>query len=500
MTNLQLPLVSHQSLVNGHKCLFRSVLVRFSILTVVLAHTSQGSARAAQPGNTPGPDASDVDTFADASLFAAVQARIDEGVDRGTNRSIVVGLIFPGGTRFLKSGTFREGDTRAVNDRTVYETANVTEVFTGLATAIAVGNGLFSWQDAIEDILGSKWKIPAYEGKRITLQHLAQHASGLPALPENFQPATRYNPLSEYSRDDLAKFLAAYSLSAAPGSTQQHSMIGMALLGYAVEAKSGMAFEAFLQREIFEPIGMPSTSITLNEIQRFHYARGHVGEDQTPLWSAPAFEGSSGVRSNVRDLLRFVGANLGLEETPLAGVLAQSQERTANLNEDNVEFGKNWFIAEGGSGALYFRSGNTAGHASFIGFNKDRRIGVVALSNSAARVDNLGFHLLDPEHIPLTPSRKLFDVSARHLAAYTGAFFMLPNGRQLLITKYADKLYAQIDRLNRHQVLPVERDVFYYPYLRSNLNFLRDKAGTVEKITFIIEGEEVEAKRVKISG
>jgi CubicO group peptidase (beta-lactamase class C family) len=45
---------------------------------------------------------------------------------------------------------------------------------------------------------------------------------------------------------------------------------------------------------------------------------------------------------------------------------------------------------------VVWHNGGTAGYRTDIGFDPDRRIGVVALSNRSNGVDRIGQHLLDP--------------------------------------------------------------------------------------------------------
>ncbi len=44
---------------------------------------------------------------------------------------------------------------------------------------------------------------------------------------------------------------------------------------------------------------------------------------------------------------------------------------------------------------IIWHNGGTGGFHSFVGFDKNKRIGVVVLSNSTNDIDDIGLHLLE---------------------------------------------------------------------------------------------------------
>ena len=56
--------------------------------------------------------------------------------------------------------------------------------------------------------------------------------------------------------------------------------------------------------------------------------------------------------------------------------------------------GLGWHITPGKKHTIIQHSGGTGGFRSFVGFDKERQIGVVVLSNSADEVAMIGFGLL----------------------------------------------------------------------------------------------------------
>src|SRR3989304_1628656 len=73
---------------------------------------------------------------------------------------IVVGVIGPEGRRVIAYGHLDEGDTRPVNDDTVYEIGSITKVFTSLLLADMVQHGEVSVDDPVAKYLPAPGKKP----------------------------------------------------------------------------------------------------------------------------------------------------------------------------------------------------------------------------------------------------------------------------------------------------------------------------------------------------
>lgn len=205
---------------------------------------------------------------------AELVAHLRERVARGINRSIVVGVALPGEPRFFAAGTYREGDDRGVDKRTVFELGDLPQVLTALLAADLAGQELINLDDPIGDYLSADVSMPG-TGAPITLEHLATHTSGLPPLPDNYVNALRTEPLSELTTDTVHEFLEGYIPKTVPGSAFQPSILGMGLLGLLLERKTGRSYEDLVLDAICKPLEMPSTTITLSEKQRYRLARGH---------------------------------------------------------------------------------------------------------------------------------------------------------------------------------------------------------------------------------
>jgi len=113
-----------------------------------------------------------------------------------------------------------------------------------------------------------------------------------------------------------------------------------------------------------------------------------VGHDEkgkrAPDFNLQVMAPAGALHSTANDLLKYVAAEIGLTNTPLSPLMQQSQ---LIRHTDSPDFGKTampWFDRNAFNPPgteLLGHSGGTLGSASFIGFDKKQRRGVVVLSN-----------------------------------------------------------------------------------------------------------------------
>src|SRR5204863_525604 len=102
--------------------------------------------------------------------------------------------------------------------------------------------------DPVSKFLPKSVKVPARNGREITLADLATHTSGLPRLPDNMGKLRMLlhmdNPYADYSVEDLYAFLSGYTLPRDIGAEYEYSNLGGGLLGHVLALKSSGIMEA----------------------------------------------------------------------------------------------------------------------------------------------------------------------------------------------------------------------------------------------------------------
>lgn len=178
----------------------------------------------------------------------------------------------------------------------------------------------------------------------------------------------------------------------------------MDLIGYLLSQRAGTNYEAYMKREVCEPLGLIDTTVTLNEDQKSRFAQGYseaakfgpwVKIDKSDPWDLPGhLAGSGALRSSACDMLKYLQANLQ-PEGPLAKVIRESHREL--YRDDEISLGMNWvrsYYKKSGR-IVIWHNGAMGGACSYVGFTQDGRFGVVLLSNVGAEfVDALGVKLL----------------------------------------------------------------------------------------------------------
>jgi CubicO group peptidase (beta-lactamase class C family) len=359
---------------------------------------------------------------------------------------IVVGVIEPTGRRVVANGNFAQGDPHTLDGDTIFEIGSVTKVFTSLLLADMVSRNEVSLDDPAAKYLPENVTMPERSGKSITLLHLSTHSSGLPPLPGNFKPKDLLNPYADYTVDDLYQFLSSYTLPRDPGSEFEYSNLGGGLLGHLLAYRAGTDYERLIGARITQPLKMPDTGITLSSSMKQRMATGH----NTMLvpaanWDLPTFAGAGALRSSVHDMLTFLEAFLGYQESPLAPAMKAMLEVRRSAGQ--MKIGLGWLVYSTDGREIVWHNGATGGFRSFIGFDPKARIGVVVLSNGTrSDVVDIGLHLLNPK-LPLAnpePPKQHTEIpiDPKLLDHYTGRYQVTPN-LIFEITRDGGRLFAQ---------------------------------------------------------
>jgi len=331
---------------------------------------------------------------------AEIREILVDRIDRARQSvGIVVGVVNGDGRTVVGYGRSHLDVETVPDEHTVFEIGSVSKLFTGVLLADLVQSGKVSEQDTVQRFLPKTVHLQHLEGvPPMTLYDLATHTSGLPSVPDNGPPADFYNQWADYDSALLYEFLNNYKPEPTPDEKATYSNLGMGLLGHVLALHMGVSYEQMVHEHITGPLGMPSTAIELSPELEQRLARGH---DQYLMpvshWEMSVLAGAGGLRSTVNDLLSFAEANLGLRQSELLPVLLDAQQpREPIFTAGQVGYG--WVTRPLQTRVIRFHAGWSGGQRSFIGLDTERKRGVVVLSNATFNVEDIGLHLLDPQH------------------------------------------------------------------------------------------------------
>lgn len=149
---------------------------------------------------------------------------------------------------------------------------SISKQFAAVSILLLQQEGKLSYQDDIKKYL------PVYNtyGRTITIAHILSHTSGIPSYTEldNFDSIVNM----KLSNHQLVKFFEAKPLLFEPGTNFSYSNSGYVLAALIVEKVSGMPYNEFLQKRIFQPLMMTESGIGSSDF----IAAGKTGEYSGP--------------------------------------------------------------------------------------------------------------------------------------------------------------------------------------------------------------------------
>ncbi|MFI5680208.1 serine hydrolase domain-containing protein [Streptomyces cellulosae] len=333
-------------------------------------------------------------TAADGDLAARVRRHLDRALAAGSP-SVVCGVIRDA-HRYV-AGASQDGP--APGGRTVFQLGSIGKTLTATALASAVCSGRVRLDAPL--VLPPTFRIPGKGPRRITLTDLATHTSGLPSLPSNLlAEADPYDPYAHYTLDDLAVGLTETTLSTEPGSAYHYSNLGFGLLAQSLAFDD---VDAMLKREVTAPLRLPDTTTTLRPDMASRKTVGHLAGEPVPDWHDHVLSGAgTSVYSTADDMLRYLGAQLRPERSPLRDAIELAQRPHFTVDQ-NRRLGLGWQLSTLPDGrAVTWHNGGTGGFSTCAAFNRRNMTAVVMMVNTFSEesdseprpVDALTFALL----------------------------------------------------------------------------------------------------------
>lgn len=248
---------------------------------------------------------SDVDAWLDGLLPAALES--------GEIAGAVVTVVHDGevvttrGYGHADTGTTGGEAVPVDAEQTLFRPGSVSKLFTATAVMQLVESGDLDLDTDVAEYLD--FDVPRRFDEPITLRNLLTHTAG---FEERVGGLIGFGDQPVVLRDALAADPPEQVY--APGTVPAYSNYGNALAGYVVERVSGVPFEEYVQRNVFEPAGMTSSTF----VQPLPAAlQDRVSQGYTTSWDAPGqFEivgtpPAGSLTSSAPDMARFMLAQLG---------------------------------------------------------------------------------------------------------------------------------------------------------------------------------------------
>jgi CubicO group peptidase (beta-lactamase class C family) len=194
---------------------------------------------------------------------------------------------------------------------TLFWIASMTKPVTGVAILMLQDEGKLKVSDPVAKYLPefAGLKTPTGKPANLTVQQILTHTSGL---------GEASGPVAQQAKTlaDLLPLWLAAPMKYEPGEKWQYTQSGINAAARIVEVVSGMSFDVFLQKRLFEPLGMKHTTFYLDAEKCAGLVTAYSKNKDTgklePVPPRPEFgprdrppQGNGGLYSTATDYGRF---------------------------------------------------------------------------------------------------------------------------------------------------------------------------------------------------
>jgi CubicO group peptidase (beta-lactamase class C family) len=286
----------------------------------------------------------------------------------------------------LADGVRALGQPQPVTTSDQWQLGSITKSMTATLVARAVEQGVVSWSDTVDDVLGGAIPNMRDEYRRVTFRHLLSHRAGVQQAYPRFASSTdvRANRI-EWARAQLQQEPVGPA-----EQTYAYSNGGYVIAAAMLETRMGATWEALLRENVFAPLGMTSAGFgPPGTPGAYDQPLGHAARSSGELIPMPP---SATTRDFPVGPAAIAHANLN----DLIKYLAAHRDRTSFLRRHNWEtlhtppfggdYAMGWFLR----GETHWHNGWIQGWYAEVSFN--RADGIVA----AAAVNDGRMQVVEP--------------------------------------------------------------------------------------------------------
>jgi CubicO group peptidase (beta-lactamase class C family) len=363
--------------------------IRGVILAVVLGVAIASSALTAQvpapaPASRTTNVATDPDVLGAERLFSAW---MDGQIAYRGLPGIVVGVVSD--QQLVWARGFGFADVKAkipMSPETKFRMASHSKLFTAIAIMQLREEGKLRLDDPVEKYLPWFKAAPAGDDDgQITIEQLLSHSSGLQREAGDHWVSYEFP-----TADQLKRLYADRKAAFAPSVRWKYSNLAYSVAGMVIEQVTGQKWADYVDRNIFQPLGMTSSSVDKNVSGlAVPYARRMPDgtREVLPFVDARGMAAATGITSNLTDMAKFVSANFRRGARSGAQVVSSGSWREMHRVRSVEE---NW---TSGSGLGYDISrinnrtwtghgGGYPGNTTQTFLQLDDKVGVIVLTNT----------------------------------------------------------------------------------------------------------------------
>lgn len=278
-----------------------------------------------------------------------------------------------------------------VTSKTLFAIASCTKAFTATALGILVDQGKIKWDEPVRRYLPSFKLNDSVVSEWITPRDMLTQRSGLPG-----HDLMWYN--TSATRKELFDRMQYLKLSRDFRTVFQYCNLMYMTAGYSIGQVAGTTWENFIQKHIFDPLGMKESNFSVEASKKasdfalpYKEKEGKIVE--IPFRNIDVIGPAGSINSNLEEIAKWLLLNLNkgkfgdkqvISEASLNQVHSpQIIMTTAVTDEFSYQsYAMGWAVTSYRGHHLVHHGGGIDGFTSYMSIMPRENIGIVVLTNS----------------------------------------------------------------------------------------------------------------------
>ncbi len=313
-------------------------------------------------------------------------------------------------------------------DHTLFRIASVSKLFTAVGTMQLKEAGKVDLDKDVQAYLPDL-KIPNNTGFPVTLKHLMTHTSGFDLTDSMINPSVSYS-LERFIKDTVPTVVQK------PGEVFRYDNYGFNLQGYIIQKMSGLPFQDYMTRHVFEPLAMDSSSYMYSERVKQALAKPYDNTltEIEQYGNVPDCMPDGGMFTTGADMARFLLAMTGGGQLGNSRILSESsikemEKKSVTIHPDmpGIGYGLESSYPQFYNGyTVVEKGGDLSGFHSNLSLLPDQHTGIfLSLNSDKGNLRSVFFEQFMNRYFPKTGNGPTFvtpEPSKQQLSRFEGLY------------------------------------------------------------------------------
>jgi CubicO group peptidase (beta-lactamase class C family) len=322
-------------------------------------------------------------------------------------------------------GTRRAGTKAPVSLDDRFHLGSDTKAMTSLLAATLVESEKLRWDSTVAEIFPELVEKMDPALRKVTLQQLLSHTSGIPSDNDEFATLLGKTMLQDGNLDEMRYWLiqqwSLLPLESSPGTKFAYANMNYVIAGAMIERTAGKTWEELITELIFEPLGLKSAGLGPQAtLGRIDATLGHIYIDgklkaflSGPNGDNPPMIGPAGnAHMSVLDFARWAGWNAGEGKrgpklvqaetlkklhTPVISMPLKQDARPGTPSHGKYALGWGEVQVDWAPEPLLYHGGSNVKNLAFIWVEPKRDFAMVLMTNAGGEKADQALHALSQE-------------------------------------------------------------------------------------------------------